>query len=145
MIDSLPERINDKIWPEPNSGCWLWSGATSPKGYGVVWWAPGMARVHRLVYVAVNGPIADGLSVLHRCDNPPCCNPDHLFLGTNRDNVDDKVRKGRAAKKLTSDQVLAMRAAYSGGGVSQGRLAAEFGVGQPRVSKIVNRKNWTHV
>lgn len=80
-----------------DEACWEWQAARNSGGYG--WFRFGPSRTstgaHRVAYELVNGPIPAGLGVLHRCDNPPCCNPAHLFLGTNQDNVTDKVNKGR--------------------------------------------------
>lgn len=78
-----------------SGACWRWLGAKSGKGYGKVRVGRGRVDVHRLVYALVNGPIPDGLQVLHRCDNPICCRPDHLFLGTQSDNMQDMLAKGR--------------------------------------------------
>jgi hypothetical protein len=78
------------------SGCWEWQGATDPNGYGRISWPGFPALVHRAMWVTMYGPIGAGLFVCHRCDNPPCVNPDHLFLGTRLDNIRDMVEKGRA-------------------------------------------------
>jgi hypothetical protein len=80
---------------QKTDGCWLWTGATLPNGYGHMnirskHWFP-----HRYAWTLTNGPIPDGLWVLHRCDTPLCCRPDHLFLGTSYDNVQDMIAKGR--------------------------------------------------
>lgn len=75
--------------------CWLWMGRKDPTGYGRVTFDRKQQLAHRLIFTWVVGEIPDGMHVLHRCDNPPCVNPDHLFLGTNQDNVDDKMSKGR--------------------------------------------------
>jgi len=77
--------------------CWEWKGARSSAGYGQKW-TPSVGQVlytHRLAYEWANGPIPSGMIVLHACDNPPCCNPSHLRLGTHADNVADKMQKGR--------------------------------------------------
>lgn len=93
-----PDRFWRKVVKGPE--CWEWSGATNgSKGYGVMW-APevghsGRAYVHRVSYMLAFGPIADGMFVLHRCDNPKCVRPEHLFLGTNTDNMRDCAAKGR--------------------------------------------------
>lgn len=85
-----------RIEPEPNSGCWLWTGCASPKGYGIVMERPKRVLIHRRMWEIANGvSIPSGLLVCHRCDTPACINPDHLFLGTHGDNVRDMYRKGR--------------------------------------------------
>src|SRR5256885_74384 len=77
------------------SGCWEWVGSKRELGYGQVRYKGRSARAHRIAWELTFGEIPDGRSVLHKCDNPPCINPDHLFLGTQQDNVDDMFRKGR--------------------------------------------------
>lgn len=94
----LDERFWEKVVTSPDS-CWLWTGAQSPRGYGAFVVSRGDVRTaSRVSWELVNGPIPDGLWVLHRCDNPPCVNPDHLFLGTHQDNMDDMAQKGRGRK-----------------------------------------------
>lgn len=109
---SIADRIERLSIPEPNSGCLLWLGAVAKgnkkrDGYGIITVGMrserGKNRVtmsHRASYEAANGPIPDGLSVCHRCDNSLCVNPEHLFLGTHQDNMGDMVRKGRAGRRL---------------------------------------------
>ena len=81
---------------KPNeAGCWLWQGARSSKGYGSVRYSGRAIGAHRLSWLLHKGPIPDGLHVLHSCDTPACLNPEHLFLGSNQDNVTDKIAKGR--------------------------------------------------
>lgn len=91
------ERFMKFVIPEPNSGCWLWAGATYSRGYGQFWASPerGNVRSHRWIYEQAVGPVIAGLFVCHKCDVPSCVNPAHLFLGTNSDNVQDCIRKGR--------------------------------------------------
>jgi hypothetical protein len=81
---------------EKTDGCWIWTGSSNDAGYGVVWTDDKiLVGAHRFSYELHNEPITGGLFVLHRCDNPPCVNPEHLFLGTAADNVHDMIRKGR--------------------------------------------------
>jgi hypothetical protein len=160
MIDSLPERIQAKIWPEPMSGCWLWGGALRSTGYGSVY-LDGSRSAHRVVWEAVNGPIPKGTGhhgtcVLHRCDNRACVNPDHLFLGSHQDNVADMHAKGRGYQnpgkpgetnhmaKLTDAEVVEMRLSQAAGD-TQMVLAKRYGVSQGLVSAIIRRERWTHV
>lgn len=91
-------RWQDRVIPEPNSGCWLWDGRYSNAGYGTYGGGRARERVqaHRLAWEEMNGPIPDGLFVLHKCDVRGCVNVDHLFLGTAKDNTRDMMAKGRA-------------------------------------------------
>ena len=90
------DRIMRHVSPEPNSGCWLWERSHNGVGYGTLGVGNGKsALVHRLMWELTNGPVPDGMFVCHRCDMPPCCNPDHLFLGTPGDNMRDMHAKGR--------------------------------------------------
>ena len=95
------------------NGCWEWTGVRNWMGYGRVSRAGRITSAHRIAYELSVAAIPDGLSVLHRCDNPPCCNPDHLFVGTVRDNAKDAVAKGRYVvwRWLTEEQKAAIRAA----------------------------------
>lgn len=102
-----------------------------------------------------NGPIEGGLWVLHRCDNPPCVRPEHLFLGTAKDNTQDMIRKGRAGRaaprgervasaKLTDAQVIEIRERFAGGEL-RNALAAEFGLDPGSVGNILAGRTWRHV
>ena len=100
----LEERRKGKILarfdrlciPEPNSGCWLWLGALHVFGYGKFGLHEKIYHAHRIAWQLLRGRISSGLQVLHKCDNPSCVNPDHLFLGTQKDNIHDMWQKGRA-------------------------------------------------
>ena len=95
----LRERFMKKWTLEPDSGCWLWTGSRRRHGYGRMYSLDRKGlSAHRVSWELFRGPIPDGLDVLHKCDNPPCVNPDHLFVGTMQDNMDDMVRKGRQAR-----------------------------------------------
>lgn len=147
IIDTFEQhlKLNDE------TGCMEWQRSTDKDGYGYVQANGKLMRAHRVAYQRAKGPIPKGDWVLHRCDNPRCCNPDHLFLGDCRSNVDDKVTKGRHAfgekggrAKLTEDQVRSIRAEYDKGD-RQVDLAARYGVHQTQISLIVTRKEWAHV
>lgn len=172
-VDPKPirERLLSKV--TVRSGCWGWSGSIDKNGRAFMMVgskANGTmtpARAHRLSYEEFIGPIPDGLCVLHKCDNPSCINPDHLFLGTQADNIADMVMKGRHAKgethgsvthpesvargskaglaKLNEDQVLQIRERYREGGVTYRSLAVEYGVTHGCIGLILRRKNWRHI
>lgn len=129
-------------------GCWIWPGWTDRDGYGRAKLRGKTAIAHRVAYTLTHGTIPVGLEVLHRCDNPPCCNPAHLFLGTQQTNCTDAKAKDRHARgernggaKLTADQVIAIRA----DGRRQIDIAANYGVRQTTVSEIKQRHRWSHL
>jgi hypothetical protein len=100
----LPIPFPERFWSHVHktNTCWLWTGRTNPtRGYGRMYYNRHDTDTHRIAWELMHGPIPTDMVVCHRCDNPPCVNPDHLFLGTHADNVADKVAKGRQAKGET--------------------------------------------
>lgn len=93
----LKEKLLSRVSIDPN-GCWIWTRAKNKDGYGYLFYEGKMQRVTRLSYALFNGNISDNKLVLHKCDNPSCINPEHLFLGTHADNANDRNSKGRQAK-----------------------------------------------
>jgi len=139
-------------------GCWEWRGDKTSNGYGVVAVDGKRIGAHRYVFNQLVEPVPSDLHVCHACDNPACVNPDHLWLGTDEDNMRDMRLKGRQAKdrrlpvgeqhhqsKLTANDVLAIRAKYADGGTSQRRLAAEYGVTQRAVANALHGRTWRHI
>lgn len=149
-------REDEAFWlrtsPEPNSGCWLWVGGDKgATGYGYFARAKRMAHIY--AYDKFVGPVPVGMFVCHRCDTPPCVNPDHLFLGTPLDNTADCIskrrhsfgeRNGGGGNKLTTKDVLEVRRRYAAG-ERQIDIAAQFGIAQNMVSKIVLKQIWSHL
>lgn len=147
------ESFWKKVKLGTKSQCWEWSGKKDKDGYGTLKIRRKMFRAHRIAWMFTNGKIPTGCQILHSCDNPPCQNPDHLFCGTNLDNMRDKMTKGRhrtifgedhANSKVTQSQVLEMRHRYSTG-VSQQRIADDFGITQGHVSAIIRKECWPHI
>lgn len=140
-------RFNKKHIPEPNSGCWLWEAAVSSEGYGQFYLEDKLRGAHVTSFILYKGPISEGMQVCHKCDTPLCVNPEHLFLGTKKDNMLDCISKGRRQDasgennpfaKLSSNTV---RAIYRAAG-SQREIAKRFGISQSHVSRIKRQEVW---
>lgn len=153
--ESALTRFLAKVSPEPNSGCWLWTGAAGDDEYGRVRYEGRVLRAHQAAYLLFRGPIRD-LMVCHKCDTPACVNPDHLFLGTGSDNQQDSVRKGRHATakyfgsqrgerngnaKLTAEDVQEIRVRRRKG-ECQKKIAEDFGVTRANISRICRNESW---
>lgn len=150
---SIEERFWEKV--KKTETCWIWS-AHRRGNYGRI--GKGVTcrdvNAHRVSWEIHNGPIPKGMNVLHRCDNRPCVNPDHLFLGTQADNLNDCVLKGRhgdwrgeknGRAKLTGKQVREIREKYLPKEVTASKLAKEYGVSRMHIYKILYRTNWKHI
>lgn len=131
--------------------CWHWTGFIRPDGYGAMYFKYHYYYAHIVSYIIANGPYDETLKVLHKCDNRKCVNPDHLFLGTQADNVTDAVLKGRHQHgetnwkaKLTEEIVLDIRAKFAEG-VTRYELAEEYNVSHHQICVIINRKQWKHI
>lgn len=141
------EIINQNSIPEPNSGCWLWTGNLNAWGYGRLGKQRAERQSHRLSYLAFKGPIPAGMLVLHWCDMPCCVNPDHLRLGTHADNNQDMLIRNRRvtlngeqqpSSKLTWDAVAKIRS--SSEAISE--LARRFGVSRRAVRFVKDGTTW---
>jgi hypothetical protein len=124
--------------------CLIWTGKKSSDGYGVVRYQRKQFLLHRLIWQGVNGPIAEGKLILHKCDTPSCFNPNHLFIGTYLDNNRDRMNKGRSAIgersgrwKLTDLQVIEIRRLYNTGEYTTIELGYRFNVSNHQISMIV--------
>jgi hypothetical protein len=154
---SIKERLIDKI--AISDDCWVWIGDRFHNGYGRLNIDGKLKSAHRLSYEEFVGPIPNGLCVCHRCDNPPCIKPSHLFVGTNFDNMQDMRRKGRGSGnfKLTSEQILYIRAKYDAAinrpnGITghqlamiKRRLEKKFGIHETHLRAICLRLIWRHI
>ena len=179
-IPPLSPQDEKRFWNKVQKGkpdeCWEWRAGRISAGYGEFVIGNHVFRAHRVAWVLANKqPIPGGFCVLHRCDNPPCVAPHHLFLGTIADNNTDKAQKGRTRypvfcgnehwthkhpelvhhlphgeqhwhAKLTANKVREIRHRYAvGGDISQPTLAREFGVSQHAIWCIIHRKTWRHL
>ena len=150
----LVTRFFNCVFPEPNSGCWLWVGGLGAKAYGSIRSESGKKiGAHRLSYEMHKGPIPLGMFVRHKCDNPPCVNPDHLEVGTHTDNMCDmykrqrnRQRKGSSHHKAILDEatVAAIKQTLSEG-VTGALLAVKYNVSVSTISLIRRGKIWRHV
>lgn len=133
--------------------CWPWKAGRFEKGYGSFSLTPGFlvkrsVRAHRVAYELTRGSIPVGMIVMHKCDNPPCCNPNHLVLGTVKENAEDRDRKNRGVRgnlvpttKLSPQAVLEIRDSKG----SHRKLAKKYGVSKASIYYIKKRINWSHL
>lgn len=146
------KRFEAKIQKsEDPDGCWVWTSAFNRQRYGLFEMRTTTMRAHRVSFELANGPIQNGLFVCHRCDNPACVNPAHLFLGNQFDNMRDASKKGRMPigatnirSKLNPHAVSNIRKLLAEG-VSQAKVGAMFGVDQTAISSIHCGRTWRHV
>lgn len=154
------KTIEDRLWRKVQKvgpdECWPWRGAHGPSGHGQIFNGKDGLRLemaHCVAWASVNGPIPKGLHVCHTCDNPPCCNPAHLFLGTAKDNLRDAIQKGRFKflkprpgeanhrAKLTWPMVDEVRRAYASG-ENLSDLSRRLGLARSTLRDVVKGRNW---
>lgn len=150
----LRERLNG-MYREDENGCWIWTGSKLESGYGMVRCEQGhYIRVHRASWIVHRGPIPDGLLVCHRCDVPLCINPDHLFLGTSKDNTQDMIKKGRKvtcpgesnpASKHKEDDVKRAREMFASGNYTRDEISAATGIKKANLYRILTGQTWKHI
>lgn len=138
------ERIWSLYIRQPN-GCLEYQGHRDEKGYGRFAIGKSNEPAHRIIWKLLKGPIPAGIQVCHHCDNPPCGDIAHLFLGTNHDNVIDSVKKERRASKLSGMDIEQIRHIGQSLKLSQQAIADKFGVTQGQISRILRQKVWVHV
>ncbi len=148
--------IEERLWKyiKVNSPveCWPWIGCKDKDGYGKLTYQTKDKHAHRVVYEICIGEIPEDLCVLHQCDNPSCCNPNHLFLGSPIDNAIDRDNKGRQAKgtschtsKLSESDVIEIRQRYISITPNKTQLAKEYNVSQTTIDFLVRRITWKHI
>lgn len=166
----MTERQIGRFWKNVSkrseNECWNWKLSIASMGYGQVRMRGKTLHCHRVAWMLANGPIDEGMFILHKCDNKSCCNPNHLFQGTQRDNVEDMINKNRhshgekhsevmkntASKgenhyrsRLNATQVKQIREIHEIGELGYGPIARQFGVSTGTIQAIVSRRNWKHI
>jgi hypothetical protein len=142
-----------KFVEKDKNGCWNWTGKTRKDGYGTIVYNGKETRAHRVSLILKGYVLNRSIKVCHNCDNPKCVNPDHLFLGTQKDNIKDMFKKHRNSAyfdkgvknpnaKLTQEQVNEIRNKYIPYKYSTNRLAKEYGLCQQNIWKIINHKRY---
>lgn len=148
---SLEQRFWEKV--DLGDGCWVWKSAIGSRGYGIFWVGGKSEGAHQTSYRLSNGPIKAGLLVMHTCDRPACVRPDHLVLGTTKDNALDAKAKGRVAfgerngggKKLSEESVVEIKRLSASREASITGLARMFGVSVNTIKMIRRGRLWAHV
>lgn len=143
------QTLEDRFWTKVDrrgpEECWPWTAAIFRGGYGQFRAAGRSIYAHRVAFLLVTGQDPGPLQVRHRCDNPACCNPSHLEVGTHADNMRDKAERGRVTGAiLTPEKVREIRRRVAAG-ESQTAVARDLGVGRRTVRDAVNRRTWKHV
>lgn len=145
MIDFL-----SRSYTEANSGCWLWAGSCCEKGYGRVNISGKNKRAHRVSWSQENGPIPDGAFVCHRCDTPSCVNPDHLWIGSPLENMEDMISKGRDKPNRGTKNGFAVLnesviSDVRNNGLSCRETAEFYGVHVTTIRRVRSKTHWSHV
>lgn len=152
QVNLTPEQI-ERFWSnvDKSGDCWIWMGVIASQGYGVVGFGKQQYKAHRIAYFLKHGPFKNSLLCCHKCDNPKCVNPDHIFTGTHHDNAVDAFSKGRRAvgekcnlSKLTNDEVLQIVSLHKQG-LSDCEIGRRFGIVSSGVRYILTGKSWRHV
>jgi hypothetical protein len=153
-----PENVKKRFWSKVRIGadneCWPWIGAKGSGGYGSISLHGKHKNAHRVAYELTYGSIDQSKDCCHSCDNPPCCNPKHLFMGTAADNMNDCLRKGRRRPmtgernpmfKMNTAAVISIRERVRTGQAKMAELAREYGVDHECIRMIVHRISWKHI
>jgi hypothetical protein len=145
------ERIEVKVLRIPEAGCWVWMGSTQVRGYGEIISNNRKHLAHRASYEAFVGKIPKGMYVCHACDNVACVNPNHLFLGTQKQNLQDMANKGRSTRgvknpmaKLTEEQVKEIKRGFAVGKTDV-ELSVQFNISRSTIYGIRNRRLWSYI
>jgi hypothetical protein len=147
------ERFLKKVNKNTDSGCWLWLGSKRNGGYGHFYDGNKLVATHRFSYELYKGKIENNLLVCHKCDVRNCVNPDHLFLGTHKDNAIDMVNKNRQNNadtsginngmvKINEKDVINIRNEYKLGNISAEKLGKKYGISESQTLRIIHKQSW---
>jgi transcriptional regulator with PAS, ATPase and Fis domain len=151
-----PEQVT-RFWAKVDKSggpdaCWIWMGVRTKQGYGLIYEGDHRVRAHRRAWEIIHSLIPGAICVCHSCDQPPCCNPAHLWLGTVADNNADRHAKGRDQRgdghykvRLSTETVAAIRARYAQGNTSYKKLAKDIGVSAWTIRDALRGESWAHV
>lgn len=150
------EKLRARFWGRVQKGdpgeCWIWRAAVDSCGYGRIKVANRGQKANRVAYALTHGDVPGDMNVCHRCDNPACVNPNHLFLGTRAQNMRDMVRKGRSMRGMRNNRavlskadVIEIRHKYVPNRYGCKRLGKEYGVNPATIHLIVTGKSWSHI
>lgn len=146
MCHSCLEKVEKRFWKKVDinglNECWEWTASRHPRGYGQFRFEQTTHRAHRIAFFFANGYHPKGKSVCHRCDNPPCCNPNHLFEGTQKDNMVDCVKKKRKKTLLSEKDVIEIRKKFISGHFTLKEIAGEYCISKSFASNIVRGERW---
>jgi hypothetical protein len=146
---TIAERFMEHVNKTPS--CWIWTASTDRDGYGHMWVDGKLIPTHRLAYLLFVGDIQNNFYVLHSCDNPICVNPNHLFLGSQTDNMQDMIKKNRipprsgennGRSKITQKQAVEIKEKYSTGKFTQAQLSDEYGISKSAIAYITRCEHW---
>ena len=158
----------DRFWAKVDTSgeCWEWTAARNSKGYGAFWDGTRHQKAHRYSWELQIGTIPEGLLVCHKCDNPKCVRPDHLFLGTYQDNAIDAINKGRMVPPpgyekyndawavrgerkgnaiFTDADIISIRERWRSGSATVREMADQYGTYRQTIRRIVKRERWAHI
>ena len=160
-VDRIKEHKGKDFWDNVEIGkpdeCWPWKRSRLDAGYGQAWFMGRKELAHRVAWILTIGVLGSSTCVLHTCDNPPCCNPKHLFIGTQQDNLIDMFAKGRGKmpprmlgednpkSKLTEKEVLEIRSLWSVRAMTQKELWERYGITRTTLQAILYRQSWRHI
>lgn len=151
-IELIKQKFEEYVI-KTDEGCWKWKGTTKGAGYGKLHLSDSFISAHRASWLIHYGEIPNNLCVLHKCDNPECTNPSHLFIGTSKDNTQDMIKKGRKnpalgetrSIKLTNEKVLQIKNLLKKNELTQLEIGQLFNVDQSTISNIKRNKRWKHI